>query len=325
MFNVRVEGFNAGTEIYIPVDGALYSDDEKFLTRIILDQVSFRGAGFSPQIKVDYLEKYSGGLQHTLILRGKALLDPKSINYIEERRRINKYHRVELKLKIRFIGLYSTVYHPDNIYRVGKDFLFPRLPNDAVMLKAGEPLLYIDNTVYRECETPIIIDGSKWVRDFVPALGLGNYILLELPLPRPLPEPEESLQRFINAIKSLKRAREAIYETLDIGPPLTALRNALIEACYALKPLGLATRSQNGGCMLTKEKLIELFQGNKLLAKLVTEVFTNVKTISARGPEPTQPHLAPRPAPTLYQVESLIGLATFILKLLLDTLKYRRI
>ncbi|WP_168371297.1 hypothetical protein [Pyrodictium occultum] len=216
---------------------------------------------------------------------------------------------------------------------MGKDFRLAGLPNDAVMLKAGKPLLGINklkllginNTVYSEYETPITIEGPRWVRDFAPALGLGNYVLLELPLPGPLPEPEESLQRFINAIKSLKRAREAIYETLSIGPPLTALRNALIEACYALEPLKLATRSQNGGCMLVKEKLKELFQGNELLAKLVTEVFTNVKTISTRGPEPTQPHLAPGPALTLYQVESLIGLATFILKLLLDTLKYRRI
>ncbi|WP_168371298.1 hypothetical protein [Pyrodictium occultum] len=115
MFNVRVEGFDAGRGIYIPVDGALYSDDEKFLTRIILDKVSFSGTSFPPQIIVDYGEKYPRDLKHTLILGGKALLDPKSINYIEERRRINKYHRVELKLKIRFIVLYSTVHHPDDI------------------------------------------------------------------------------------------------------------------------------------------------------------------------------------------------------------------
>ena len=328
MFDVRVEGINAGTEVYIPIDGRLYSDDGKLLAQVDLEYAAFSSAGAisTSAIIVDYLEKYPSGLQHVLNLRCKTFLDPKSINYIEERRRINKYRRVELKLKLRFLRLHSMVYHYNYVYRVGKDFpSILRLPNDAVMLKAGEPLLLVDTTVYNELETLIVIDGPRWVKDFLPALGLGNYILLELPLPKLPSAPEEALQHFVNAIKSLERAKEAVYETLDIGPPLTALRNALIEVCNALKPLGLATETQNRGCTLVEEKLIELFQSNRELAKLVMEIFTNAKRIATRGPEPTQPHLAPGPAPTLYQVESLIGPVVHMLKLITDTLRHQHV
>jgi len=324
-FEVRVEGINAGIEVYIPVDGRLYSDDGRFLSQVILDNAYFGAAGSigSSTIIVNYLEKYPNGLQltHTLDLKCRAFLDVKSINYIEERRRLNKYHRVELKLKLRFLALHSMSYHYDHIYRAGKDFpLVIRLPSDAVMLKSGKPLLYVEPQVYSELESAIIVDGPRWVSDFLPVLGLGNYVLLEIPLPKPPAVSDEALQHFINVVKSLKRAREALYETLDVGPSLTALRNSLLEFCEVLKSLGLASVSgQDRGCEINKEKLKELFQGSKELTELMVEIYTNVKRVATRGSEPTQPHIALKPTPTPYQVESLIGLASYMIKLVMDT------
>lgn len=88
-----------------------------------------------------------------------------------------------------------------------------------------------------------------------------------------------------------------------------------------MKALGLAIR-KNRGCSLDEERLVELFQGNKNLAKLVVDIFTYTKGIATRGSEPTQLHLAPKPAPKLYQVESLIGLVAYMFKIVLDTLNH---
>ncbi len=324
MFDIRIEGIEAGRSIYIPIDGRLYSDNGKLLTTLTIEYAAFSSAGAlaTSAIVVDYVGRYSSELSHVLNIRARAFLEPTTISYIEERRRINKYHRVELKLKLRFLRFHSPVYHYNYIYVIGRTSpSILRLPDDAVMLKAGKPLLSIDNAVYYELETAVVIDGPKWVKDFLPALGLGSYMILELPLPKTLELPKDSLDHFMAAIKSLQSAKEAVYQTLSIGPPLTALRNALLHFCEALKALNLAIK-EDRGCRLDESKLIELFKGNKWLAKLVVEIFTNAKKVATRGPEPTQPHLASEPAPTLYHVESLIGLVAYMFKIVLDSITY---
>jgi len=322
---VHVEGVDAGRSVYIPVGGRLYSDDDKLLSQVIIDDAFFGPVGSigTSAIIVNYLEAYRSiaGLTHTLDLRCRAFLDAKSVSYIEERRRSDKYHRVMLKLRLRFLTLHSLVHHYSHIYKAST-FLF-RAPGDAIVLKSGEPLLYIAPQVYEELETSIVIDGPQWVKDFLPSLGLGSYTLLEIPLPRPTSIPDEALQHFINIVNSLKRAREALYETLDAGSSLTALRNALLEFCEVLKHLGLAV-SRDKGCEIDSGKLVELFQGVKELAETVAVVYKDIRNVVTVGPEPTQPHIAPRPTLTLRQVESLIGLASYMIKLVMDTYTHQQ-
>lgn len=328
IFEVQVEGFRVGSEIYIPVDGKLYSDDAKLLSQVIIEYAGYTNLGgiANPSIIINYFKVYSTVPQGTLVLRCRSFLDFKSINYIEMRRRANEYHDVRLNLKLRFLRFYSSAYFPTEVYGAESLSRFSlKLPEDAVILRAGRSLLSIDSKLYFEVETPIKISGSEWVKDFLVGLGLGSYDLLELPLPTSmLPSAsEEASQHFVNAIESLRKAREAIYETLNVGPPLTALRNALIEFCQALRFLGLA-EVRDGGCTLIEGKLKEVLQGNEELVELIRQVFTRVKAIATVGPEPTQPHIAPRPKLELYQVESLIGLTAYTLKLLADTLHYQR-
>jgi len=321
-FRIRVEGVEAGRSIYIPVSGRLYSDDGKFLSQVIIDDAYFGAAGSiaASAIVVNFLEAYRGvaELSHTLDLRCRAFLDVKTVNYIEERRMSNRYHRVVLKLRLRFLVLHSLVHHPSYIYK-GAGLA----PWDAVMLKSGQALLFVEPQVYEELESEIVIDGPRWVRDFLPSLGLGSYMLLEIPLPKPAPIPDDALQRLVNAIELLKRAKEVLHETLNAGSSLAVLRNALSQFCEALRYSDLAT-VRDGGCELVYDKLVELFQGVKELADIVTMIYTRVKRLATAGPEPTQPHIAPRPALTLRQVESLIGLASYMIKLVMDTYTHRQ-
>lgn len=131
-----------------------------------------------------------------------------------------------MKLKIRFLKLLSGVCYSSNIYSAIRDVHVAGLSDDAVILKAGQPLIGINNLVYAEVETATTIDESKWVNDFLPVLGLGTYMIIELPLPG-IPElPKEALNHFVFVINSLHDARRVLYQTLIIGPPLIALRNA---------------------------------------------------------------------------------------------------
>lgn len=73
-----------------------------------------------------------------------------------------------------------------------------------------------------------------------------------------------------------------------------------------------------------EERVAELLGGNRELAKLIVESYTRVKRLSTAGPEPSQPHLdLSKPPLTLDQVEGLIGLTGYVLKLVLDALRRR--
>jgi len=321
MFDITVEGIPAGRDMYIPVNGNLYSEDGKFLTKISIEYASFSGdmGLITSGIVVDYFKRYSPENSLKLRIRARAFMEPKVVRYLEEYRRRNPYQRIELKLKLRFLTIHSHVYHRNYIYSVEQQSKrIIGLPNDAVLLKAGEFLLFVDSLVYNEVESPISIEGPRWLKDFLPVLGLGSYMLLEIPIPDISRFPEKILENLSEAIRSLQTAREELYKTLSIGPPLTALRNALTQLCIALQDLDLAKKDQ--GCELDEKKLVKLFRGNDLLVKLILDIFTKAKRIATKGPEPTQPHIAPEPAPTLNQVESLIGIVAFMFKILLDTI-----
>jgi len=312
-FDVKIEGFRGGIALPIPLDCLLYSADGKLLGHGALEFASFFGSRL-PAIVISVPSEYS----YSTSLRCKVLLDNKAISYIEERRRTDEYHEVKLKLKFRFLEFYSSVHN--EVYK-GETLRAYGLPHDAIMLKVNKPLLYVHSLPGLTLEKDITISGSRWVKDFLPALGIGKFLILEIPLPEGPKLPGGALDHFIRSVESLETARKVLYLTLDVGSTLTALRNALIEACQALKPLGLASEKETG-CKLEEQRLEELLGGE--LAELVKEVYTIVKKIATAGPLPTQPHIAPKQPPTLYQVESLIGLVAFTLKLIADTLKYKQ-
>jgi len=312
-FDVKIEEFRGGIALPIPLDCLLYSADGKLLGHGVLEFASFYGSRL-PAIIIGMFSEYS----YSTSLRCKVLLDSKAINYIEERRRTDEYHEIKLKLKFRFLELYSTIH--GKVYK-GETLGIYGLPRDAVMLKADEPLLYVYSLPGLTLEKDITISGSRWVKDFLPALDIGKFLILEIPLPESPELPREALDHFIRSVESLETARKVLYSTLDVGSTLTALRNALIEACQALKPLGLASEKETG-CKLEEQRLEDLL--GRELAELVKEVYTIVKKIATAGPLPTQPHIAPKQPPTLYQVESLIGVVAFTLKLVADTLRYKQ-
>jgi len=311
-FRVAIEDIDTGDELMIPIDGRLYSDDNKFLTLLTLNEVGYKrteGCYSSLTIGVGCKKIYKGvNFRHSLELKCRGILDPKILKHIEERRRSNEYHAVELRLGIRFLKLHSDVARMIEILeRRGSD--------EYVGLLAGSQLLGIPSNVYEEVHIPIKIEERKWVKDFLPYLGLGKYTLIEFPSPKILTEVRE----FEDSLKALEEARKLIYETLKTGPPLTALRNALAKLCDGMRRLGLA-KTANSGCTLDDDKVKHLFKDNKELANIVIESFRGIKQIATTGPEPTQPHLAPRPALELCQVECLIGIAAYIFKLIMDAL-----
>lgn len=60
MFTIRIEGVSAGTELLIPVDGRLYSDDGKLLAPMMLEYTAFTSAERIGQLSIiiDYTKEY---------------------------------------------------------------------------------------------------------------------------------------------------------------------------------------------------------------------------------------------------------------------------
>lgn len=87
MFNIRIEGIEAGRNIYIPIDGRLYSDNGKLLSSLTIEYAAFSDAGVlaTSTIVVDYIEQYPSELSHILNIRARAFLEPTTIKYIEEK------------------------------------------------------------------------------------------------------------------------------------------------------------------------------------------------------------------------------------------------
>jgi len=225
-FDVKIEGFRGGIALPIPLDCLLYSADGKLLGHGVLEFADFYGSSprSSPAIIIGAPSEYS----YNASLRCKVLLDNKAMSYIEEKRKTDEYHEVKLKLKFRFLEFYSTIHN--EVYK-GETLRRYGLPHDAVMLKVDKPLLYVHSLPGLTLEKDITISGSRWVKDFLPALGIGKFLILEIPLPESSKLPAEALDHFIRSVEALETARKILYSTLDVGSTLTALRNALIEAC----------------------------------------------------------------------------------------------
>lgn len=163
------------------------------------------------------------------------------------------------------------------------------------------------------------IDAIRWGKEFLPSLGLGSYLIIEMPALNTRELPVKILERLDKALKALETARAKLHRDLDPASALTALRNAIVEFCFALKPLGLS-QSKGPSCFFIRDKLAKLL-GREELADLVDEVYKTLKNLASIGSEATQPHMAASPTPEPYQVESLIILVTSLFKLVLDTMR----
>ena len=307
-FHIEFRCRFAGGYVYVPIAVSLYSDDGKLLSTNSDINYSYSGGAYAGSLVVAWDEHEP--IDYVIVLHTQVLLSPKALEYIEQRRRANEYREARLQLRIRFLeihGLHSNSLQPINIFGTS-----------AYALKDGKVLFsalqHLESVDFR-------IDAIRWSKEFLPSLGLGSYLIIEMPALNTRELPVKVLERLDKALKALETARTKLHIDLDPASALTALRNAIVEFCFALKPLGLS-QSKGPSCFFIHDKLAELL-GRKELADIVDEVYKTLKNLTSVGSEATQPHMAASPTPEPYQVESLIILVTSLFKLVLDTIRVR--
>ena len=307
-----------GFGVLVPVDALVYSGDGKLLTAAIIEYMNLSRGALAGQALM--LGAQLKSLRGAFIPEGyigqarvKIMLSPEAVQHIEALRRTDKYKRVLLKLKLRFMELTSRYVFQEALAPLDKE-------GEYAALRIGGYLLVLPSPVYSEHEVSVEIDEARWVSDFLPALTRTRYMVLEVPIPKVEDlELEEAKRHLELAIESLEEARKILHETLRPGPPLTALRNTLNELCHALRPLGLS-EGRGQSCSFKKECIKQAFE-DKELGTLIAETLTRLKHTVQTAQEPAAAHIKPSRKIQPHQIEHLIAITAHTITLLLETLK----
>ncbi len=164
-----------------------------------------------------------------------ALLSKGALNHIDDVRDKNPRRDVVFKLRLRVRTLVSraSISHLHGISSAetkppplselleskGIDFLIGykhesdySAPRTNLWLISGnsEPIFLEIRDEFQEI--PVEIAASDWVQDFAPQLGLGRFVIAELPLPSPVVVGEEFAEWLNEAIKALPEMEEKVKE-----------------------------------------------------------------------------------------------------------------
>jgi|GEM_PF-1717085 len=187
-------------EILLRLDGIVLSDDNKFVANLIPLTTK------PSQVRIDIrsLGDFSSTNQTTYINDMIFILDKKALDYIEEARFANKKRDVVLKFdfnEIRLthnlkIGLYNKVRFPqfpnqDSIVSVTSPMQADQSDMNLRMLVAEQSNLFVYN--FSNSIVSYTIRASDWVNDFQGPLGLGNFLVVEIPQPETLNVPRTTL------------------------------------------------------------------------------------------------------------------------------------
>lgn len=191
------------------------------------------------------------------------------------------------------------------------DYEPPR--NDMNILSAtrdlGKSLLKL---TYENLEYDYKIDAYKWLLEFAPKLGAGEYEIIELPKLK-MDGVDEA---FKQSLEYLETARKELY-TLNTGAAQSALRNSIVAFNEALINLGYKTKNSNGNDIPDYKKV---FNDNKDIESLAYNLQHNLHGASSRGDDPTSPHVGEHSIDG-YEVESMIFMAYSLYKMVFQRLK----
>jgi hypothetical protein len=171
------------------LDGVVLSEDDKYLSTLVPLAIN------PPQssIGVRYLGDYSMQNQMTYTIDLMFVLDRKALDYVEEVRQKNKKRDVVLK----FVFNWSTLSHNLKVGRYNKTRLQPGGPEVLVVNPGpGSPndenlnlrilVSEHENLFINQSSTATLgytIRASDWVNDFQGPLGIGKFLIVEIPQP----------------------------------------------------------------------------------------------------------------------------------------------
>lgn len=109
-----------------------------------------------------------------------------------------------LRERLNAMGHHALItYRPDRDYQ-------PEVNNLWVISGSGEPVFLSITDLEQEITKTIY--ASNWVHDFAPQLGLGRFVLAELPIPVPVTVRGKHSRRLDKAFEALRKIEEKIKE-----------------------------------------------------------------------------------------------------------------
>lgn len=220
-------------EIPLSLNGLLLAEDGKVLAQLTeLNDVrgprSIGGLGSQGTSKDNQLSKVSEHQASLVAHVSKGALD-----HLENVRDRNKKGDVVFKLNLKARILNSTCVTPPVQLKQFTDLALPvpaHLQQTAgQMMMYGSPRDYVPNAgnlwlisgtngpVFLtvddvQCEQQKTIHASDWVHDFAPQLGIGRFLIAEIPVPGSLHAEHEFADRLNKACEALQVMEEKIKE-----------------------------------------------------------------------------------------------------------------
>lgn len=201
-------------EIPIEITGSIFSGDKKIAN---INRISEEPREIKLSAKTGNIRKP--------IIKAVAQLSQNAIRHIEIERKKNKQGDIILNLKIYVKMLYSRTiisslilsdpissqdlgikYQQNNpavLYRYGAE---PE-KGDMFILSGDNGPVFIEIQNIELSPPSIEIPSSKWIYEYVPKFGLGEYEIFEIPYPK-IP----SIQGFGDIINRLKEAGQSLLE-----------------------------------------------------------------------------------------------------------------
>jgi hypothetical protein len=192
-----VVGQKANNQILINSTGNVFTENNKYISA--LDRVNniwpdeFRVS--IPRLADPYNNTQSEYTIKFILTLNKELLD-----YIDNIRQKNSKKDVVLNVKINFIFLQFDLFLYRNADKNVKDILPPDNSN-LMMLICNSGSCFKQNSIEESLQ--LIIKSSDWVQEFAPVLGLGNFLIVEVPILNQETEIEahddfENLRKILN-------------------------------------------------------------------------------------------------------------------------------
>lgn len=220
-------------ESLLSIEGTLLAEDGKILAGMSekvenrgreIGKIGARGSGRDKDLEIE----------NSVDIPLVALLSKGAINHIDDVRDRNRKNDVAFTLQLRVRSLDSRALIPplhqvtpgaigpplrERLETMGQHSLItykyerdytPSEGNLWLISGEGAPIFLEIRDVPQQI--PIEIAASDWVQDFVPQLGIGRFVIAELPLPSPAAVGDEFAKRLNEAIKALSEMEEKVKE-----------------------------------------------------------------------------------------------------------------
>ena len=219
-FSIAI-GYIPKLETPITIDGRLLSEDNKLIS--LLKDMGWEKI---PKMEIGATEKIQYEQEKTINLDLFAELSQEHLDYLED---IRSKHRkgnvvLDLEITVRYFlsktiisGIFTHDEQPINLELYGKVLPiyykyrheFGRGREDVWLLSGEGGLTFLEVTT-NQFNKQVEIPSSDWVHDYCPNLGIGRFVVIDIPLPEEISSKTDIQKKIKRAVKSANNASKNI-------------------------------------------------------------------------------------------------------------------